>query len=269
MSAGSKVFKSDLLVGQTALITGGSSGINLGIARRFAEHGANIAIVARNPEKIARACEEIGALNGGRVLGCSVDVRDYTELAEQVQRTVAQFGPLDIVISGAAGNFLAPAATMSANAFAAVVGIDLLGTFNTFRASFAHLHKPGARLLAISAPQATQVMPLQSHACAAKAGIEALVRNLAVEWGGRIGVTVNGISPGCVAGTEGVARLAGNGAMAGKLVSHLPIPRMATVDEMADLALFLVSPLAAYMTGQIIALDGGVSLLGGGMRLDG
>ena len=265
MSPSHSVFQPRLLAGQTALITGASSGINLGIAKRFAEHGANVVVVARNTEKIDRACAEIGARNSGRVLGCSVDVRHYAKLAAQIERAATHFGPLDIVIAGAAGNFLAPAATLSANAFAAVVGIDLLGTFNTFRASFAHLRKPGARLLAISAPQATQPMPLQSHACAAKAGVESLIRTLAVEWGGATGVTVNGISPGTVAGTEGVARLVGNEAMARKLTAHLPIPRLATVDELADLALFLVSPLAAYMTGQIIALDGGVSLLGGGI----
>lgn len=249
MSAPHPVFQPRLLAGQTALITGASSGINLGIAKRFAEHGANVVVVARNAEKIARACAEIGARNDGRVLGCSVDVRHYTELAAEVERGVAHFGSLDIVIAGAAGNFLAPAATLSANAFAAVVGIDLSGTFNTFRASFAHLRKPSARLLAISAPQATQPMPLQSHACAAKAGVEALIRTLAVEWGGAIGVTVNGISPGTVAGTEGVTRLVGNQAMARKLAAHLPIPRLATVDELADIGLFLVS------------------LLGGGLRL--
>jgi len=267
MSAEQKVFQSNLLAGQTALITGASSGINLGIARRFAEHGANIVVVARNQDKIDRACAEIGAQNGGRVLGCSADVRDYSALEAQVQRAVEKFGVIDVVVAGAAGNFLAPAAAMSANAFAAVVGIDLLGSFNTFRATFAQLRKPGARLLAISAPQATQTMPLQAHACAAKAGVESLVRNLAVEWGGRIGVTVNGISPGCVEGTEGMARLAGNAGMTEKLVSKLPVPRMTSVDEMANLALFLVSPLASYMTGQIIALDGGVSLLGGGLNL--
>lgn len=261
-NSASSSMRDNLLQGQTALITGASSGINLSIAKRFAEQGANIVVLARNAEKLARACDEIGALNAGRVLGCSADVRDYAAVEAQVQRAIETFGALDIVIAGAAGNFLAPAAGMSANAFAAVIGIDLLGTFNTFRACFAHLRCPGARLLAISAPQAVNPTPMQSHACAAKAGIESLIRTLAVEWGNSRGVIVNGISPGCVADTEGMARLGGK--LGDQYVAGLPVPRYTTVQEMAELALVLVSPIASYMTGQIVALDGGISLLGGG-----
>jgi NAD(P)-dependent dehydrogenase (short-subunit alcohol dehydrogenase family) len=149
---------------------------------------------------------------------------------------------------------------MSANAFAAVVGIDLQGTFNTFRSTFEYLRKPGARLMVISAPQAVNPTPLQAHVCAAKAGIEAFVRSAAIEWGA-VGVRINGISPGGVLGTEGLERLSAG--LDEKFSQSLPVPRYATLDEMADMALILVTPVTDYMTGHIVALDGGISLLGG------
>lgn len=254
------IFKPDLLKGQTAVITGGSSGINLGIAHRFAEHGANLVIIARNPEKLAKAREELEGL-GAKVLACSADVRDYAAVAGAMLSAQQTFGSIDIVIAGAAGNFLAPTAGMSANAFAAVVGIDLLGTFNTLRASHEHLRKPGARLLVISAPQAVNPTPLQGHVCAAKAGIEALIKSMAIEWG-PAGIRINGLSPGGVEGTEGLERLSAGGLDEG-FKRSLPIPRYADVGEMADMALVLVSPVTDYMTGHVVALDGGISLLGG------
>lgn len=254
------IFRPDLLKGQTAFITGGSSGINFGIARRYAEHGANVAILARNPEKLECARKELEK-TGATILTISVDVRDFAAVQQGFAQAHEAFGPVDIVVAGAAGNFLAPAAQMSANAFASVVGIDLLGTFNTFRAAHDVLRKPGARLLVISAPQAVNPTPMQSHACAAKAGIESLVKSLAVEWGAQ-GVRINGISPGGVEGTEGLQRLSAGG-LDERFSRRLPVPRYASVDEMADMALALVTPLSAYMTGHIVALDGGISLLGG------
>lgn len=255
------IFTPGLLQGQTALITGGSSGINLGIAKRFAEHGANIAIVARNAERLEQARAEIGALNGGRVMACPADVRQFDALDAQIAAVAERFGPIDLVVAGAAGNFSAPAAGLSANAFAAVIGIDLLGTFNTWRAAHRHLRLPGARLIAISAPQAQYPMLMQSHACAAKAGVEQLVRSLALEWGPQ-GVTVNAISPGFVADTKGGTIMGEE--LANRSIAGLPVARWTHVGEMADVALFLASPAAGYITGQVLAVDGGISLLGGG-----
>jgi NAD(P)-dependent dehydrogenase (short-subunit alcohol dehydrogenase family) len=148
---------------------------------------------------------------------------------------------------------------MSANAFGAVIDIDLKGTFHTFRACHPHL-SAHARLIAISAPQASLAMAYQSHACAAKAGIEALVRTLAVEWGGPAGVRANCPSPGLVAGTYGAEIFSG---VAGEeaLVGTQPVPRAATLDEVADAAVFLAGPGADYVTGQTLAIDGGLSLV--------
>src|SRR5688572_11646202 len=143
-------FRDNLLAGKTAFVAGGTSGINLGIAKRFAQLGARVAVVGRNPEKAKNAAAEIGA----EAMGLSADVRDYAAIRGALEATVAEFGKLDIVVSGAAGNFLAPAVGMSANAFRTVVDIDLNGTFNVFRACHDLLNVPGASLIAITAGQA-------------------------------------------------------------------------------------------------------------------
>lgn len=253
------IFRPGLLAGRVAFVTGGSSGINKGIARRFLELGAGVAIVARDTAKLNAAKHELEQATGGRVAALSADVRDLAAMAAAAQEGVAALGRYDIVIAGAAGNFPAAAAQMSANAFGAVIDIDLKGTFHTFRACHPHLN-PRARLIAISAPQASLPMAYQSHACAAKAGIESLVRTLAVEWGGADGVRANCISPGLVAGTYGAEIFSG---LTGEdaLIGPQPVPRQATLDEVADAAVFLASPGGDYITGHTLAIDGGLSLV--------
>lgn len=253
------IFRHGLLAGKVAIVTGGSSGINKGIARRFLELGAGVAIVARDAARLAAAKAELQQSTGGRVAALSADVRDLAAVEAAVQAGVAELGRYDMVVAGAAGNFPADAAQMSANAFGAVVDIDLKGTFHTFRACHAHLN-PRARLIAVSAPQATLPIAYQSHACAAKAGIESLVRTLAVEWGGAEGVRANCISPGLVAGTYGAEIFSG---LAGEeaLVGSQPVPRQATLDEVADAAAFLAGPGGDYITGHTLTVDGGLSLV--------
>ncbi|MFO0406319.1 MAG: SDR family oxidoreductase [Labrys sp. (in: a-proteobacteria)] len=247
-----------LLAGGVAFVTGGSSGINLAIARRFLELGAKVAIVARDPARLERARADLDALRPGAVLAYSADVRDLAAVQAAADAGAAAFGPYSIVVAGAAGNFLGPAEQLSANAFAAVVDIDLKGTFHAFRACKPHLRR-AARLIAISAPQASIPIAMQAHACAAKAGIEQLVRTLAVEWGGPDGCRVNSISPGLVAGTYG-AEIFCKVAGAENLVGHQPVPRLLTLSEVADAAAMLAGPLGDYVTGHTFAIDGGLTL---------
>ena len=244
-------FRDGLLEGKVAFVAGGTSGINLGIAKRLAQLGAKVAVCGRDPDKAARAAGAIGR----DALGLSADVRDFGAIRAALEQTASDFGPLDIVVAGAAGNFLAPALGMSANAFRTVVDIDLNGTFNVFRGCHDLLGRPGASLIAITAGQAVNASALQAHACAAKAGINQLIRVLALEWGPE--VRVNGISPGPIAGTEGMARLAPDAETRQSHFDRIAMKRWGEVEEVAESAVFLCSPAAGYITGTILDCDGG------------
>jgi NAD(P)-dependent dehydrogenase (short-subunit alcohol dehydrogenase family) len=254
----SSVFRADLFAGKVAFIAGGTSGINLGIARRLAQLGAKVAVVGRDLDKAKRAEAEIAPARSKAALGLSADVRNYDSVRAALETAAARFGPIDFVISGAAGNFVAPALGMSANAFRTVVDIDLNGTFNVFRACHDLLNLSGASLIAISAGHAVNAIPRQAHVCAAKAGINQLVRVLALEWGPF--VRVNAISPGPIAGTEGMARLAPDEGARAAHEACIALRRWGEVDDIANAAVFLCSPAASLITGTVLDVDGGSGL---------
>ncbi len=256
------IYREKLFENRTALVTGGSSGIGLSIAGKFAAHGARVALVGRDKSKLDRAAGAICA-NGGTACGFAADVRDYQAIAGAVRDAHEALGKLDILICGAAGNFPAPALGMSANGFKSVIDIDLDGTYNTCRAAFEHLRRPGAAIVSISAIHAFRPVPMQAHVCAAKAGVEMLSKVLALEWASA-GVRVNVVSPGPVEDTEGMRRLTPNEEAKAALAESIPLRRYATKDEVADLVLFLCSEAAAIITGAVFVCDGGMSLAGAG-----
>lgn len=257
------VFKDGLLAGQVALITGGGSGIGAGIATRFAEQGARVALLGRKLDKLEGVAQQVAAA-GGQALPLPADVRDFAAVEAAVAQVSSTFGRLDILINSAAGNFLSPAAGLSANGFRTVIEIDLVGTFNASRACFQALSKQGGSIVSITATQAWVPTPLQCHAGAAKAGIAKLTQDLALEWGSS-GVRVNAVAPGPIADTEGMRRLAPDETDArSRLERKMPVGRWGRVAEIADAVLFLVSPAASFITGTTLVVDGGQSLVGAG-----
>lgn len=247
-----------LLAGKIAFVAGGTSGINLEIARRYASAGASVAVLSRKQAKVDEAVALI-AQEGHPTIGFAADVRNYADVENALRLTAEKFGPIDIVLSGAAGNFPAAVLGMSANAFKSVVDIDLMGTFHVMRASYAFLNRPGASLLSITAPQAVKPAMFQAHVCAAKAGINMLTKCLAMEWGST-GVRVNAISPGPIAETEGMARLAPTQAIMTTITERLALRELGTKTDIAEAALFLASDSARYITGTILTVDGGTEL---------
>jgi NAD(P)-dependent dehydrogenase (short-subunit alcohol dehydrogenase family) len=260
-SSEGRTFVPDLLQGRAAFVAGGTSGINLAIARALSAHGARVAVFSRNQEKVDAAVALLSS-TGPAALGYSGDVRDFAAVERAVGLAASALGGLDIVISGAAGNFIAPAAELSPNGFKAVVDIDLLGTFHVLRAAYPVLRRPGASIINISAPQSTEVYWGQAHVAAAKAGVDMLTRSLALEWGPD-GVRVNAIVPGPIIGTEGMARLAPDAAIRDSWERSNPLRRFGTGEDVANGALFLCSPAASYVNGATLYCDGGQVLCGG------
>lgn len=257
----SNIFIPNLFAGKVVFVTGGSSGINLRIAEAFGELGAKVAINGRKVEKLEAAVKSLRD-KGIRAEGYAADVREYDAVAGAMESAAKTLGPIDVLVCGAAGNFPAPVVAMSHRGFKSVVDIDLIGTFNACRAGFEHLVKPGAVIIAISAPQAAVAYPMQAHVCAAKAGVDMLIKTLAMEWG-PAGVRAVSIWPGPIDETEGMTRLAGDPDVRKHVEQSLPLGRFGTKDEVAQLALFLASPGAKYITGSIHSVDGGMALCGG------
>ena len=248
------IFRTDLLRGRRALVTGGGSGICRGIALALAGHGAKVAVSGRRPEPLQAVVAQF-AEHGAEGMACPMDVRKPQEVQDTIDKVVERFGGLDLVINGAAGNFLCPAAQLSPNGFRTVVDIDLCGSFHLVRAAFAALQASGGSIINISATLHYGGTPMQLHVAAAKAGIDAMTRNLAVEWG-PLGIRVNAIAPGPIDDTEGMARLA-PGPMRDKMARDVPLGRLGKIDDIAQAALFLASDGSAYINGAVMVVDGG------------
>ena len=249
-----KIFADGVLNGHVALVTGGGTGITGGVARAFAEAGASVALVSRKMEHLEPAAEAINA-NGGKSIAIAADVRQPEQVENAVARTIEAFGKIDIVVNGAAGNFLCAAEELSPNGFGTVVDIDLKGTFNVCRAAFAQLKEHRGQILNISATLHYLGTPLQLHVSAAKAGADALTRNLAVEWG-RHGIRVNAIAPGPIADTEGMKRLV-PAPMMEKLKTMVPLGRFGLIADIEKAAVFICSDAASFVNGVVLVVDGG------------
>ncbi len=247
--------------GKTVFITGGGSGINMGIADHFAAAGARVAICGRTASRLEDAATALRS-HGGEVLPVVADVRDFDAMVQAMEVCRQQLGSIDVLVCGAAGNFLCPAEKMTPNGFKTVVEIDLIGSFNASRAAFEQLQETKGSILFISAGQSFIPFENQAHAGAAKAGIDNLMRNLAFEWG-RYGIRANSIAPGFIHDTTGVSKISGPNGVSG-LVKDVPLGRLGSKTDVAHVALFLSSPMSSYVTGSTVVVDGGYYL--GGSR---
>eukprot|EP01114_Cavostelium_apophysatum_P012443 TRINITY_DN2785_c0_g1_i2.p1 TRINITY_DN2785_c0_g1~~TRINITY_DN2785_c0_g1_i2.p1 ORF type:complete len:296 (-),score=61.43 TRINITY_DN2785_c0_g1_i2:36-887(-) len=247
-------FKSDVLSGKVCFITGGGTGINFGIAKTLAAHGASIVLMGRRKEVLDKACEHLKSQYNAKTLAVQGDVRSFETAQAVIDQAVKHFGKLDVLINGAAGNFLCPAENLTSNAFRTVIEIDLIGTFNLSRAAFNELRKTKGTIINISATLHYSTTPWQIHASAAKAGVDSVTESLAAEWGD-YGIRVNGIAPGPIGDTEGLKKLAPPGA-ADLITEVIPLGRIGSTQDIANAALFLISDAASFISGHTMVVDG-------------
>ncbi|SPN97163.1 probable 2,4-dienoyl-CoA reductase SPS19 [Cephalotrichum gorgonifer] len=270
----SPTWRDGLFNNRVVFVTGGAGTICSAQTRALVRLGADACIIGRNVEKTEKAAKDIAtARAGARVIGIGgCDVRNFQSVADAVERCVKELGAIDFVIAGAAGNFVVPLSGMSPNAFKSVIDIDVLGTFNTVKATLPHLvtsaeknphakaeGRTGGRILAVSATFHYTGMPLQAHVAAAKAGVDSLMTSVALEYGPR-GVTSNVIAPGPIANTEGMARLSNAEAEIG---SRVPGGRLGAVRDISDATVYLFSDAGSYVNGHVLVVDGASWRMGG------
>jgi NAD(P)-dependent dehydrogenase (short-subunit alcohol dehydrogenase family) len=255
-------FAPDLFRGRTVFVTGGAGTINRGIARGFAELGASLALCGRHAETLEQAAEELRAL-GAAALPLVADVTDYASLESAMAASRQALGPADVLVCGAAANFPAPAEQMTAEGFRKVVAVDLLGSFNAARAAFPQLRARRGNIIFVSATNALMPFGFQVHVGAAKAGVDSMMRGLALEWG-RHGIRCNSVLPGPIERTEGLSRLL-TAEDVETLQGYVPLGRFGTVEDIANVCCFLASPLAALLTGVTLVADGGQTFSGSAM----
>ncbi|MDQ8173026.1 MAG: SDR family oxidoreductase [Gemmatimonadota bacterium] len=263
------IFRPGLLDGQVALVTGGGTGIGLGISQLLAELGAHVVMASRKPANLEAARADI-ASRGGKVTAVQLDVRDPEQVKAAVDGIAQQLGRIDVLVNNAAGNFYAPSATLSPNAWKSVVEIDLYGTFYCSQAVYPIMAaQGGGRIVSTSMTLHYRGWPLMAHATAAKAGVDALTRTLAVEWAPQR-IRVNAIAPGPIP-TDGVRKAftppadsgvpdvfaAAEERMAEYAKKGIPLGRWGSPRDIANMVAFLASPAGDWITGAIFVIDGG------------
>ena len=258
------MFRNDLLANERVLITGGGTGLGKGMARRFLELGAEVYICGRREEILKNTAAELAAATGGKIHALPCDVR-ILDAVEGMIDSIWKDGPLDVLVNNAAGNFIARTEELSPRAFESVIGIVLMGTLHSTMACGRRWLKAGHRgtVLSISATYAPVGSAYVVPSAISKAGVEALTRSLAVEWGNR-GIRLNAIAPGPIPTQGAFSRVLPRPELEKLALERNPLHRFGTVEELANLAAFLVSGGSGYVNGEVVRMDGGEFLQGAG-----
>ena len=258
------MFEKNLLHGKRILITGGGTGLGKGMAQRFLELGATVYICGRRESVLQETAAELAAATGGTIQALPCDVRNL-DAVEAMIDAIWKHAPLDILVNNAAGNFIARTEDLSPRAFDSVIGIVLMGTLHATMACGRRWVKAGHRgtVLSISATYAPSGSAYVVPSAISKAGVEALTRSLAVEWGNR-GIRMNAIAPGPIPTPGAFSRLLPRPELEKLALDRNPLHRFGTVEELANLAVFLVSDGSCYINGEVIRMDGGEFLQGAG-----
>jgi NAD(P)-dependent dehydrogenase (short-subunit alcohol dehydrogenase family) len=254
------MFAGRVLEGQTAIVTGGGTGIGLAIARALGRQGARIVIASRGQQHLDAGAATLRDAKC-EALAVPVDVRQPDEVDRMVERTLDAFGRIDILVNNAAGNFICRAEDLTPNGWNAVIGIVLNGSFYCSRAVGRHMIERGGggSIVSILANYVSTGSAGTIHSASAKAGVLAMTRTLAVEWA-RHRIRVNAVSPGPIESAGAARQLWSSGEAVEHITRTVPLGRWGTADEIANAVLFLVSPHAAYVTGDVLTVDGGQSL---------
>ena len=254
------MFTPDTLKNQIAIITGGGTGIGLATAIKLGSLGARIAIASRKAENLEQGCAALGE-HGIDALAVQVDVRDPEQVDEMVERTVKHFGDVDILVNNAAGNFICRAEELSPNGWNAVIGIVLTGSFYCSRAVGQYLiaRKRGGAIVSILANYVWTGSPGTIHSAAAKAGVMSMTQTLAVEWASH-GIRVNAVAPGPIESPGAAKQLWNTPEAVRRISSMVPLGRWGQPEDVANAVAYLASPMASYITGEILTIDGGAWL---------
>ena len=262
------MFQKDLLQGKRILITGGGTGLGKATAQRFLELGAEVYICGRRQEILAATEQELHERTGGRnekkIHSHACDVRDAAAV-EAMIASIWSAAPLDVLMNNAAGNFLARTEDLSLGAFQSVIGIVLMGTLHTTMACGRRWLAAGRGgvVLNITTTYTTTGSAYVVPSAVAKAGVQALTRSLAVEWGDR-GIRMNAIAPGPIPTEGAFSRLLPRPELEVAAKKRIPLGRFGTTEEFANLAAFLVSDGSGYINGEVVTMDGGEWLQGAG-----
>ena len=256
------IFKQDIFEGKKVFITGGATGMGLGFAKSFLEHGAEVIIASRKEDNLRLASEEAEKETGKKLVWKVMDVRDNDSVEKVADYIKSEWGNLDILVNNAAGNFLSPVSNMSENAWRAVVDIVLDGTFRVSKACYPLLREAeGASIVNIIGNYAWNAAPFVGHSGAAKARVLNLTRTLALEWAND-DIRVNALCPGVVL-TENVKQnLMLDENVAKTFEEYIPIGGITNSEKMAQQVLYLCSPAADVITGDMLIADGGQWLVG-------